>query len=61
MLGAVTDAGHELAPELWRRYLAIVLQGLRAEPAPPEPFATPHISPEKLDQLLAAAWKPRRG
>jgi hypothetical protein len=43
MLSAVIDAGHQLAPDLWRRYLAIVLQGLRAKPASPEPLPTPPV------------------
>jgi hypothetical protein len=30
MLGAVTD--HTGQPELWRRYLAVLLDGLRARP-----------------------------
>jgi hypothetical protein len=61
MLSAVIDAGHQLAPDLWRRYLAIVLQGLRAKPAPPEPLPTPPVPPGKLDKVLLDAWKPRRG
>jgi AcrR family transcriptional regulator len=61
MLSAVLDAGQQLAPDLWRRYLAIVLQGLRAAPGPPEPLPSPAVSPRKLDNLLAAGWKARRG
>jgi hypothetical protein len=30
MVGAVIDAGRDVSPDLWRRYLAIMLQGLRA-------------------------------
>jgi AcrR family transcriptional regulator len=59
MVGAVIDAGHDVAPELWRRYLAVVLQGLRAEPAPPEPLNTPPVSPVQLDDVLIGAWRPR--
>ncbi len=59
MLSAVIDAGREVAPELWRRYLAIVLQGLRAKPAPPEPLTTPPVPPEQVDEVLAGAWKRR--
>lgn len=60
MLSAVIDAGREVAPELWRRYLAIVLQGLRAKPAPPEPLPTPPVPPEQVDEVLAGAWTQRR-
>jgi AcrR family transcriptional regulator len=60
MLSAVIDAAHDVAPELWRRYFAIVLQGLRAKPAPPEPLPTPSVSPMEIDEVLAGAWKQRR-
>lgn len=33
MVGAVTD--HTGRPELWRRYLAILIDGLRAQPGRP--------------------------
>jgi AcrR family transcriptional regulator len=60
MVGAVIDAGHDIAPDLWRRYLAIMLQGLRAQPAPLDPLPTPTVAPEEMDALLRAAWKVRR-
>jgi hypothetical protein len=61
MLSATIDAGHDVAPELWRRYLAIVLQGLRAEPAPPEPLPAPPVSPKQMDKVLMGAWRQRQG
>ena len=60
MLSAVIDAGHEVSPNLWRRYLSIVLQGLRAQPEPPELLRTPPVSPAKTDDVLMDAWKQRR-
>src|SRR5262249_5029664 len=36
MTSTVVDAAADVSPELWRRYLAIVLRGLRAEPTPPD-------------------------
>ena len=60
MVGAVIDAGREVAPDLWRRYLAITLQGLRAQPAPCEPLPTPAVSPQAMDDLLMGAQKARR-
>jgi AcrR family transcriptional regulator len=60
MLSAVIDAGREVAPEAWRRYFVILLQGLRAEPGPPEPLPVPAVSPPKLDRLLTGAWEERR-
>jgi AcrR family transcriptional regulator len=60
MVGAVIDAGRDVAPDLWRRYLAIMLQGLRAQPAPCDPLPTPTVSPEEMDDLLMGAQKSRR-
>jgi AcrR family transcriptional regulator len=60
MLSAVIDAGREVAPEAWRRYFSIVLQGLRADPTPPEPLTVPAVSPSKLDRVLTGAWDQRR-
>jgi AcrR family transcriptional regulator len=60
MLSSVIDVSHDVAPELWRRYLAIVLAGLRAEagateqlPSRPPPF-------EQVDRMMGAAWAPKR-
>ncbi len=61
MLSAVIDAGDNVAPELWRRYLAILLQGLKAKPEPPEALPVPPVSPTQMDELLVGAWKQRRG
>jgi AcrR family transcriptional regulator len=62
MLGLVIDAAQEVAPELWRRYLGIVFQGLRAKPGPPAPLAPPALTPEQMDEVLVASWnaRPRR-
>lgn len=38
MLGAVADATREVAPELWRRYLGIFLDGMRAKRDAPTPL-----------------------
>lgn len=55
MVGAVIDAGREVAPDLWRRYLAIMLQGLRAQPAAADPLPASAVSPEEMDAVLSAA------
>jgi hypothetical protein len=61
MVGAVIDAGRGVAPDLWRRYLAIALQGLRARPSPAEPLPVPAVSPEQMDALLMGAHGRRAG
>jgi AcrR family transcriptional regulator len=50
-LGAVTDATRDIAPDAWRRVLAIILEGLR----PPQGTAQPmEAVPLTLDQLAPA-------
>jgi hypothetical protein len=51
MVGVVIDASRDVAPDLWR-YLAIMLQGLRSQPAPLDPLPAPAVSPEQMDAVL---------
>ena len=61
MLGSVVDISHDLAPDLWRRYLALLLRGLRAKPEAPAPLPVPAPPPDQVDQMMTAAWgRPRR-
>jgi AcrR family transcriptional regulator len=60
MLGLVIDVAQEVEPELWRRYLGIVFQGLRANAGPPVPLAPSALSPERMDEVLVASWDARR-
>ena len=59
MLGAVIDIARDESPGLWRRYLEILLQGLRADPGPPPPLATP-VPPEDRMQCVMQSWRPPR-
>jgi AcrR family transcriptional regulator len=56
MVGQVTDFSEDVAPGLWRRYLALLLEGLRSETAE-LPLAP--LDAEQLDAAMAA-WPPRR-
>jgi AcrR family transcriptional regulator len=60
MLTAVIDASREVKPELWRRYLEIIIQGLRADPGPPAPLGTPALEQDEVAQVLSAFKLPRR-
>lgn len=60
MLTALLDAGREVEPDLWRRYLEIVIQGLRAEPTPPDPLATPALDAQQVPAVMSAFKLPRR-
>jgi AcrR family transcriptional regulator len=60
MLTAVVDAAREVQPELWRRYLEILIQGLRADPTPPDPLTTPPLAADQVPQVMGAFKLPRR-
>jgi AcrR family transcriptional regulator len=56
MLGGIADASAETEPDLWRRYLSLLLMGMRAEEklaGPPPP------SWDRLDGVLRC-WRPPR-
>jgi AcrR family transcriptional regulator len=59
MVSVVIDCARDYDPELWRRYFAIVLQGLRADPGPPPPLDVAPLPLEGVDQVMSA-WKPPR-
>ena len=50
MLGAVMDRSRDIEPELWRRYLGLLLDGLRAEAATPLPVAA--LTADQLDEVM---------
>ena len=60
MLTTVLDAAREVEPELWRRYLEIFIQGLRAEPTPPEALATPALEGPQVPSVMGSFKLPRR-
>jgi AcrR family transcriptional regulator len=60
MLGGLIDGSRDVDPELWRRFLPIMLQGLRADPAPPAPLAHPPLALDDVDTVMAASKLRRR-
>jgi AcrR family transcriptional regulator len=60
MVGSVIDCARGIDDQLWRRYLELVLQGLRADPQPPAPLSHPPLEPERLDSVMAAGRLRRR-
>jgi AcrR family transcriptional regulator len=60
MVGAVVDFATQVAPDLWRRYFEILIDGLRTGPGKAEPM--PACSPRALEQaeLISAmeCWRP---
>ena len=57
-LGRVVESTGRIASELWRRYLALTLDGLRAEAARPLPHPPPSF--DQLEQAMVEAAE-RRG
>lgn len=57
MLAPVIDLSGNVAPELWRRYLALVLEALRTTPQPAEPLPIAPPSLEQVDQMMVAVWR----
>jgi AcrR family transcriptional regulator len=58
MVGGVIDAGRDSQPELWRRYLQLVLRGIAAHPETLDELPGTPPTPDGLDLLLSRA--PRR-
>ena len=55
MVEAVIDFAGPVAPDAWRRYLAIVLDGLRAEGVPRAPLTEPSLTDEQVESAKIAA------
>jgi hypothetical protein len=60
MVGSVIDVAHDIAPEIWRRYLGLLLRGMRVETGPPEPLAAPLLPVEQVDEVMSRWHPPRR-
>jgi hypothetical protein len=52
MLTAIADITREADPEVWRRYLRIVLDGVRADGAATEPMPVAPIPRDALDAVV---------
>lgn len=61
MLAPVIDRSGAVTPELWRRYLALLLEALRATPQPVEPLPVAEPPLEQVDRMMVAVPQPMRG
>src|SRR4051812_1838128 len=59
MVSSVAEFAHDEDPELWRRYLALILDGLRAAPGASGPLPGPPLDELRLDAAMSR-WRPRR-
>jgi AcrR family transcriptional regulator len=60
MLAQVIDIAGDVSPELWRRYLTIVLDGLRTRRDDPTPLPVPALEHGQLETCMQG-WRPPRG
>jgi len=56
MLGAVIDVTRDVAPDAWRRMLALMIDGLRAS-EPRTPLPSPALDAGQIDHAMRS-WKP---
>jgi AcrR family transcriptional regulator len=59
MVGSVADFAHDVEPQLWRRSLTLLLDGLRAQRTSASPLPVGPLDIEQADCAMAA-WRPRR-
>lgn len=52
MLAEATQFARQVSPEIWRRYLALVLDGLRPEREGVTPLPVPALRPEELEMTM---------
>ncbi len=57
MLGSLSDCTRDVDPEIWRRYLGIVTDGLRARRDEPTRLARRALTPDQT-QCTMRAWRP---
>lgn len=57
MIGAVVDAARDEGPELWRRYLAALLAGLRADAG--DPLPVPALGEEAMRTVIGRTHRGR--
>jgi AcrR family transcriptional regulator len=55
MLNVVIDAARDTQPDLWRRYLAMMIQGLSADPDRPGPLPVPPLPVGQIDAAVEAS------
>jgi AcrR family transcriptional regulator len=59
MLNTLVDIGRDVEPELYRRYLAIVLDGLRPQPEGADPLPVPALNIQRFQEAMANWSRPK--
>lgn len=58
MLGSIVDATRDAAPDLWRRYLALVLDGIR--PTATTPLPREALDPDLVPEVMRCGFASQR-
>ena len=53
MIGAVVDLGRDVKPDLWRRFLELVLRGMQTDPGSPRPLQADALTSDELAGALS--------
>jgi AcrR family transcriptional regulator len=59
MLGSLSECTRDVAPQVWRRYLGILTDGLRTRRDGPTPLASAGLEPEQVQRTMRC-WRPAR-
>jgi len=59
MLGSLSDCTRDVDPEVWRRFLGILTDGLRTRRDGPTPLAQSGLKPEQVQRTMRC-WRPSR-
>ena len=59
MVSAAADYAHRVEPELWRRYLVLLLDGCRANAGAPSPLPVPALDEETMQKVMDTQEHPR--
>jgi hypothetical protein len=57
MLGSLSECTRNVDPDVWRRFLGIVTDGLRADRTAPTPLQRDALTPEQT-QTTMRSWRP---
>lgn len=60
MLGGIAEATRDVRPDVWRRYLEVLLDGLRAERSGVTSFTVPLLLPAEIDSINEVGRTSRR-
>jgi AcrR family transcriptional regulator len=59
-IGAIADATRDVAPETWRRVLAVMLDGLRRDLPCGDPLGAPPLTHDQITAAMRASVQPPR-